>query len=90
MQQYRDLKYLTALHVTAYSSIIRYFEIRGNCCAFRATKIGVYVFTVFLNEVNVVPHSMPNVFSFFGMPIIYQVCSVDVAWWATNKTKNKF
>jgi hypothetical protein len=36
-----------------YSAIIRCAEIRGNCCAFRATVIRVYVFTVFLNEVNV-------------------------------------
>jgi hypothetical protein len=47
------LKFDTALHVSAYSAIIRCVETEGNCCAFRAPAIRVFVFTVFLNEVNV-------------------------------------
>jgi hypothetical protein len=35
----------------------------GNCWTFRATAIRVFVFAVFLNEVNLVPSSMPHVFS---------------------------
>jgi hypothetical protein len=50
---------------------------RGSCCAFRAIKIGVFVFTVFLNEVNIVPVTR-TVFFFFGMPVAYEVPSVDV------------
>jgi hypothetical protein len=69
MQQYHDLKFITALHVSAYSAIIGCAEIQGNCCAFRATTIGVFVFTVFLNEVNVLPSS-------FLICLCLQVCSV--------------
>jgi hypothetical protein len=67
MQQYQYLKFniflkfVTALNVSAYSAIIKCFEIRGNFCAFRATAIRVFVFTVFLNEDNVVPPSVPHV-----------------------------
>jgi hypothetical protein len=46
------LKFVTALHVSAYSAIIRCAEIRGNSCAFRATAICVFAFTLFLNEVS--------------------------------------
>jgi hypothetical protein len=39
--------------------------------------IGVFLLTVFLNEVSKVHPSMPHVFS-FGMSITYQGCNVDV------------
>jgi hypothetical protein len=64
MQQYQDLKFITALHVSAYSTIIRCSEIQGTCCALCATGISFFIFTMFLNEVNVVPPSMPHVLSF--------------------------
>jgi hypothetical protein len=32
---------------------------------------------MFLNEVIVVPPYVPHILSFFGMPVAYQVCSVD-------------
>jgi hypothetical protein len=51
------------LHVSAYSATIRCVDIRRNCRAFRATAIGVFIFTMFLNEVNVVTPSMPHVLS---------------------------
>jgi hypothetical protein len=59
------LKLDTALHVSAYSAIIRCVETEGNCCAFRTPAIRVFVFTVFLNEVSVlvVPPSVPRVHS---------------------------
>jgi hypothetical protein len=41
MQQYQDLKFVTALHVLAYLAIIRWVEILGNCCAFCAIAIAV-------------------------------------------------
>jgi hypothetical protein len=52
MQQYTDLKFsllkfVTALHVSSYSTIIRFVEIQGNFCAFRATAIRVFVFMCF-------------------------------------------
>jgi hypothetical protein len=50
-------KFATELHVSAYSAIARGGEIRGNCCAFRATVISVFVFTMVLHEVNVIPPS---------------------------------
>jgi hypothetical protein len=62
----------------------------GNCCAFRATAIRVLVFTVFLHEVNAVSRSMPLVLCFFGMPVVYLVCSVEVKQTTVNKTKNNF
>jgi hypothetical protein len=40
------------------------------------TAIGVFVFTIFLNEVNDVPPSMPHALSLLGMPVAYQVCGV--------------
>jgi hypothetical protein len=40
--------------------------------------IGVFVFIKFLNEVNVVSLSMPRVLSFFGMPVAYSACCVDI------------
>jgi hypothetical protein len=46
------LKFVSAVHISAYSAIIRCVEIRGNWCAFRATAIRAFVFTVFLNEVS--------------------------------------
>jgi hypothetical protein len=56
------LKFVTALRVSAYRSIIRCAEIRWNLCASRDAAIGIFVFTVFLNEVNVlVCFSMPYV-----------------------------
>jgi hypothetical protein len=69
MQQYQDLKLnpskiRTALHVSAYSAITRCVEIRGNCCAFHANAIEVFVFTMLSNEVSVVPPPMPHVSSF--------------------------
>jgi hypothetical protein len=45
----------------------------GSCCAFRATAIRVFVFTVFLNEVNAVPASVKHVSSSFGVPVSYQL-----------------
>jgi ABC-type multidrug transport system permease subunit len=68
MQQHQDLKlnpskFFTVLHVSAYSAIIRYAEIWGNC-AFCVNAVGIYVFTMFLNEVNLVPPSVPHVLSF--------------------------
>jgi hypothetical protein len=59
IQQYKDLnlnpflKFVTALYVSPYSAIIRFVEIRGNSCAFRVTAIRVFVFTMVLNEDNV-------------------------------------
>jgi hypothetical protein len=50
MQQYQDLNFVTELHVSAYAAVIRFFEIQGICCAFRTTAIGVFLFTVVLNE----------------------------------------
>jgi hypothetical protein len=84
-QQYQDLKFspfktVTALHVWAYLVILGCVETRGNCCAFHTTAIGVLMFTVFLNVVNVVPPSMPHVLAFLGTPLAYQVCNVDVIW----------
>jgi hypothetical protein len=49
-----------------------------NCSAFCATAIGVSIFVIFLNEVRVVPPSLPYVLSFFGVPVFCLVCSVDV------------
>jgi hypothetical protein len=40
-----------------------YLEIWQNCCAICAAVIGVFVFTAFLNGVNVVSPSMPHVLS---------------------------
>jgi hypothetical protein len=48
------LKFIIALHVSAYSAIIRCVEIRENCCVFCVIVIGVFAFIIFLNEVNVV------------------------------------
>jgi hypothetical protein len=70
------LKVVTALHVSACSPI-RCPEIRGNCCAFRATAIGV-VFTVFLNEVNAVLPSMPHVLPFFFLVCL--LCIEYAVW----------
>lgn len=53
-------------------------KFRGNYGAFRDTAIRIFVFTVFLNEVNTVPTSMSHVFLFFGIPFAYRVCSVGV------------
>jgi hypothetical protein len=47
------LKLVTALYVSPYLVIFRCIEIRGNCCAFRTTAIRVFVFVMFLNEVDV-------------------------------------
>jgi hypothetical protein len=44
------LKFHTALHVSAYLAMKKCIEIRGNFCAFCATTIRVFVFTVFLNK----------------------------------------
>jgi hypothetical protein len=74
MEQYQDLKFVTALHVSVYSAIIRCVEIMGNCCGFHATVFGVFVFTVFLTEVNVVPPSVPHVLPLLGMPVVWEVC----------------
>jgi hypothetical protein len=63
MQQYQDLKLVTALHALVYSAIIRRIEIRGNCFAFRATVTGVFIFKAFLSEINVLPPSTPRVLS---------------------------
>jgi hypothetical protein len=41
MQQCEDLKFVTALHVAAYSAISRCVEFREKCCAFRATVDGM-------------------------------------------------
>lgn len=61
---FRILKFVTALHVSAYLAVIRCVKIWGNCRAFRITAIRVFVFAVFLNEVNVGPPPMPHVLSF--------------------------
>jgi hypothetical protein len=55
----------------------------GNCCAFRATTVGVFVSTMFLNEVSVVSPSMPHVLPFLGTSVVYGMCSmnaVSVLW----------
>jgi hypothetical protein len=74
-------KTVTALHVWAYLAILRYAATQGNCRAFCTTAIGVFVFTGFLNEANVIPSFMPHVLTFLGRPLAYQVCSVDVIWY---------
>jgi hypothetical protein len=81
MQQYRGLKlnifkFVTALHFLAYLAIIRCIEIVGNCCAFRAAEIIVFIFILFLNKVNLVPPPVPHVLPSW-LPVAYQVCSVD-------------
>jgi hypothetical protein len=43
MQQYQDLKFVTALHISAYSAIIRRVEIRGNCCAYQVCSVDVII-----------------------------------------------
>jgi hypothetical protein len=54
-----------ALHVSAYLAIIRCVVIRGNCFAFRASAIGVFLFTrMFLYGVNVVLPPMPHILSY--------------------------
>jgi hypothetical protein len=55
MQQYQYLKLnpFQIRHCAASLGV----ENRGNCCAFRATTIDIFVFTPFLNEVNVVIHN---------------------------------
>jgi hypothetical protein len=77
MEQCQYLKFVTALHVSAYLAIMKCIEIRGNCCAFRATAVRVFVFTVFLNIVNVVPTSVSHV-----LPFLYACClsSVQCGW----------
>jgi hypothetical protein len=90
MQQYRGLKlnlfkFITALYVAAYSVITRFVEIRGNCYALRATVIGVFIFTSFLNKVGqfiLICHMYYSL----RLPVAHQVCSVDViydivVWW---------
>jgi hypothetical protein len=47
-----------------------------NCCAFRATAFCVFIFTMFLNEVGVVPPCVPHVLSFFRMSVAYQPITV--------------
>jgi hypothetical protein len=56
------LKFITALPVSAYSAIIRGVWRRnsGNCSAFRATAIDVFIFTVLLTEVHIVSLHMPH------------------------------
>jgi hypothetical protein len=63
MQQYQDLELnpFKIRHCTTCFGLLGHHQAR---CVFRATAIGVFVFTVFLNEVNVVPPSMPHVLSF--------------------------
>jgi hypothetical protein len=58
MQQYQNLKsnaftIITALHVRPTRPSSGALKFWRNCCTFRATAVGVFVFTVFLNEVNV-------------------------------------
>jgi hypothetical protein len=84
------LKFITAPHVSAYSAIIRCFEIWENCCAFYAAAIAGFIFTVFLNEVKVVPPPVSHVLSFLVCLLSNQVCNVMlyldiVAWWTVNK-----
>jgi hypothetical protein len=71
MQQYQDLKFVTALHVSTYSAIIRCVQIPRNFCAFCATAIGVFAFIIFLNEVDVLPPSMPHLLSLHRVMINY-------------------
>jgi hypothetical protein len=55
MQQYQDLKF-NPFKIRHYTILVRFgllghrqvLEIQGNYCAFHATAIGVFVFTVFL------------------------------------------
>jgi hypothetical protein len=84
MQHYQDLnesflKFITAVHVSAYSAIVRCVEIRGNYCAFRTTAMDVFSFIIFLNEASVVP---------FPMPLVC-LLPTRCTWWTVNKTENK-
>jgi hypothetical protein len=65
MQPYRYTKgnisqIRTGLHVSAYSSIFMFVEIRRNCCAFPATAKAVFVFRAILNQDNVIPPPMQH------------------------------
>jgi hypothetical protein len=82
MQHYYDLqiillKFVTALRFSTYAIIIRRVEIRVNCCTFHVAEIGVFIFTLFLHEVNAVPLLMSHVLSFFGIHVVYKVSRVD-------------
>jgi hypothetical protein len=78
------LKFITALHVLAYSLIIRYIEIEGNCCAFHVTVTSVFKWRQCSSS-----YAICNVF--FGMPIAYEMCSVMFfknTWWWSNRLKH--
>jgi hypothetical protein len=65
MQQCQDFRLnpFKICHCTTCFGLLGHHQVRwigGNCFAFRATVIGVSVFTVFLKEVNVVPPSVPK------------------------------
>jgi hypothetical protein len=73
------LKFVAALHVSAYPAIIRRTEIRRNYCDCRATSIRVFLFAVSPNEVSVVPPPMPHALFFCGTPVASPVCSVMIS-----------
>jgi hypothetical protein len=67
-QQYRDLecKPLKTSHCNTCFGLLGHHQMHynsGELCAFRATAIGVFVFTTFLNGFNVVPSLMPHLLS---------------------------
>jgi hypothetical protein len=78
MQQYQDLKFnpFKIRNCTTCFGLLGHHKVRGNCCAFHATAIRGFVFTLFLNEVDVVSPSMSHVLSFWG-------CSVTHAFLCT-------
>jgi hypothetical protein len=60
-------------------------QIQGNCCASHAAAIGVFVFTVFLNEVNAPADGHVGQNMYWGDEFLNPDI---VAWWTVNKTIN--
>jgi hypothetical protein len=72
------LKFVTALHVSAYLAIIVSTEIRGHCCVFCATAIGVFCIYYVSKLYQCSSSFYATCIVFFGIPVVCQKCSVDV------------
>lgn len=70
-QNYFLLQFFSALYVSANWTVV-------GCAEICATAIGVFAFVMFLNEDNIIPPSMPHIWSFSGMPAVYLVWTVDI------------
>jgi hypothetical protein len=70
MRQYQDFKITIIFkirHCATCCSLLDHLQVRrnsGELLCLRATNIGGFVFTMFLNEVNVVPPSVQHVLYF--------------------------